>query len=129
MGSRGRGGENVTKFFVGNLQERCSSRDLEELFKDMGEIVWIYVARMRDSRGNRFGFISFNNVKDITEFEKNMHNTKMRDNRLKVNVAKFTSTGGEQPPPPVDNRNPQLFSAMNNTDRKQFSYSQHRGMS
>ncbi|KAJ0629388.1 putative RNA recognition motif domain, nucleotide-binding alpha-beta plait domain superfamily [Helianthus annuus] len=124
-----RGGEKVTKFFIGNLPERCSSRDLEDFFKDMGEIVWIYIARRRDSKGCRFGFISFINVKDIRELEKNMHNTKMGDKRLKVNVAKFTSTGGEQPHPPMDYRNNQQLPERQKSERNSFVANQQGGMS
>ncbi|KAF5804586.1 putative RNA-binding domain superfamily [Helianthus annuus] len=41
--------------------------------------------------GNRFGFISFNNVRDVKELERELNGTKMGNSKLKVNVARFAS--------------------------------------
>ncbi|KAI3743967.1 hypothetical protein L1987_57039 [Smallanthus sonchifolius] len=46
----------VTKFFVTNLPEGCSSRDLSSVFEEYGRVCGVYVARKKDKDGNKFGF-------------------------------------------------------------------------
>ncbi|MFS8026529.1 putative RNA recognition motif domain, nucleotide-binding alpha-beta plait domain superfamily [Helianthus anomalus] len=49
----------VAKFFVSNIPDRASSKEIEETFKVYGEVIGVYVAKKRDKMGNRFGFVTF----------------------------------------------------------------------
>ncbi|MFS7966133.1 putative RNA recognition motif domain, nucleotide-binding alpha-beta plait domain superfamily [Helianthus anomalus] len=48
----GEGVQGLSKFFVSNLPDRCSSMELGELFRPFGDVVGVYVARKRDKNGN-----------------------------------------------------------------------------
>ncbi|KAJ0569677.1 putative RNA recognition motif domain, nucleotide-binding alpha-beta plait domain superfamily [Helianthus annuus] len=87
----------VVKFFVSNLPDKCSSKEVGDLFSRFGEVVGVYVARKRDKNGNRFGFISFRGVRDKREMEKNMKDVKMGSFKLQVNVARFSLENKEGP--------------------------------
>ncbi|KAF5784658.1 putative RNA recognition motif domain, nucleotide-binding alpha-beta plait domain superfamily [Helianthus annuus] len=79
----------LTKFFVTNLPERCSSQDIGDFFSVFGEVVGVYVARKKDKKGNKFGFVSVKDVKDVSELEGRMKGAKMGTSKLFVNIAKF----------------------------------------
>ncbi|KAF5789212.1 putative RNA recognition motif domain, nucleotide-binding alpha-beta plait domain superfamily [Helianthus annuus] len=99
MGSYLRG---VTKFFVTNLPERSSSKEIGEVFSEFGEVVGVYVARKRDKKGNKFGFVSFNGVKDRKEMEANLKKVRMGSNKLIVNIARFATENKEVNQQPDD---------------------------
>ncbi|KAJ0605570.1 putative RNA recognition motif domain, nucleotide-binding alpha-beta plait domain superfamily [Helianthus annuus] len=79
----------LTKFFVTNLPERCSSLDIRVFFSVFGEVTGVYVARKRDKKGNKFCFVSFTGVKDPKELEGRLMGIKMGQSKLLVNVARF----------------------------------------
>ncbi|KAJ0910431.1 putative RNA recognition motif domain, nucleotide-binding alpha-beta plait domain superfamily [Helianthus annuus] len=81
----------VTKFFVTNLPLGCTPWEVSEFVKGFGEVHGVYIARKKDKVGNRFGFISFKNVRDVKELEKALNGTKMGNYKLRVNVAKFAA--------------------------------------
>ncbi|KAM0046305.1 putative RNA recognition motif domain, nucleotide-binding alpha-beta plait domain superfamily [Helianthus debilis subsp. tardiflorus] len=87
----GGGGQDVVKFFVSNLPERCNSSEIKDVFSAFGEVLGVYVARKRDKVGNRFGFISFSGARNLKDLVDNMKNVKMGSNKLKVNVARFAA--------------------------------------
>ncbi|KAF5776660.1 putative RNA recognition motif domain, nucleotide-binding alpha-beta plait domain superfamily [Helianthus annuus] len=84
-------GGGVTKFFVSNLPVGCRPWDVADCLRNFGEITGMYFARKTDKKGNRFGFISFKNVKDVKQLEKDLDGTKMGGSKLKVNVARFAN--------------------------------------
>ncbi|MFS7960287.1 putative RNA recognition motif domain, RNA-binding domain superfamily [Helianthus anomalus] len=53
------------------------------------EIIETYIARKNDRDGNRFGFVTFKNVKDARVLEHSMNGIKTRRFILKVNITKF----------------------------------------
>ncbi|KAJ0441099.1 putative RNA recognition motif domain, nucleotide-binding alpha-beta plait domain superfamily [Helianthus annuus] len=83
--------DNITKFFATNLPQGCTLWEVSEFFKVFGEFVGVYIARKKDKVGNRFGFISFKNVRDVKDMERALSGTKMGSSKLKVNVARFAS--------------------------------------
>ncbi|KAJ0624266.1 putative RNA recognition motif domain, nucleotide-binding alpha-beta plait domain superfamily [Helianthus annuus] len=107
----GDGLHGVTNFFVTNLPERSSSKETGEVFCVFGEVVGVYVARKRDKRGNRFGFISFIGVKDKRELEVRMKDVKMGESKLLVNVARFAAENKEEnrPMEPLRNQSQEFF--------------------
>ncbi|KAJ0871292.1 putative RNA recognition motif domain, nucleotide-binding alpha-beta plait domain superfamily [Helianthus annuus] len=80
----------VTKFFVSNLPQGCTPWEVSEFVKVFGDVHGVYIARKKDKYGNRFGFISFKNVRDVKDMVRALNGTKMGDSKLRVNVAKFT---------------------------------------
>ncbi|KAJ0744881.1 putative RNA recognition motif domain, nucleotide-binding alpha-beta plait domain superfamily [Helianthus annuus] len=91
----GGGQQEVTKFFVTNLQEGCSSWDLRQGLEGYGAISGTYIAKKRDKFGNRFGFVSFVDVKDRSELEKSLRGAKLGDTKLKITIARFAVENSE----------------------------------
>ncbi|KAF5767451.1 putative RNA-binding domain superfamily [Helianthus annuus] len=87
--------KRLTKFYVANLPVRCSGSDLAGVVRVHAEIYDIYIARKRDKMGNRFGFVSLLDVKNMGKMEKTPSNIRMGDYKLSFNVARFTLEDGE----------------------------------
>ncbi|KAJ0856583.1 putative RNA recognition motif domain, nucleotide-binding alpha-beta plait domain superfamily [Helianthus annuus] len=81
--------EAISKFFVTNLPQGSTPWEISEFVKVFGEVAGVYIARKKDKFGNRFGFISFKNVRDVKELERALNGTKMGNAKLKVNLARF----------------------------------------
>ncbi|KAJ0546868.1 putative RNA recognition motif domain, nucleotide-binding alpha-beta plait domain superfamily [Helianthus annuus] len=79
----------ITKVFVSNLQERCSSADLVGVLKGFGEIAGSYIARKYDRLGKRFGFVSFKNVKDPLSLEQDLRDVWIGSYKLFIVLARF----------------------------------------
>lgn len=90
----------ITKVFITNLPDKCSGKDLSEFIREYGDIYDIYIARKRDKFGNRFGFVSFLDVKDSKEIIRKIRNTCIGECWLKANIARFTLEEGEIRPDP-----------------------------
>ncbi|KAK9069568.1 hypothetical protein SSX86_011472 [Deinandra increscens subsp. villosa] len=85
----------ISKIFVSNLPNGCSGNDLAALVRPFGQIFDIYIARKRDKGGNRFGFISFLDVKDKDDLIRELRNTRLGDYKLWFNIARFVLEDGE----------------------------------
>ncbi|KAJ0935199.1 putative RNA recognition motif domain, nucleotide-binding alpha-beta plait domain superfamily [Helianthus annuus] len=85
----------ITKVFITNLPEKCSGNVLSDFIRSYGDIYDLYIARKRDKAGNRFGFVSFLDVKDSKDLIRMICNTRIGDCRLKANVTRFTLEEGE----------------------------------
>ncbi|KAF5778714.1 putative RNA recognition motif domain, nucleotide-binding alpha-beta plait domain superfamily [Helianthus annuus] len=81
----------LTKFFVSNIPDCCSSVDVGEFFSVFGNVARVYVARKRDKNGNNFCFVTFKGVKDVKDLEGRLRGVKMGDFKLQVNLAKFAA--------------------------------------
>ncbi|KAJ0570912.1 putative RNA recognition motif domain, nucleotide-binding alpha-beta plait domain superfamily [Helianthus annuus] len=79
------------KYYVTNLPFGCTPWEVAEFLGFSGEIAGTYVARKNDKAGNRFGFVSFKNLKNAKELEQRMNGVKMGKFILKINIAKFAS--------------------------------------
>ncbi|KAF5818758.1 putative RNA recognition motif domain, nucleotide-binding alpha-beta plait domain superfamily [Helianthus annuus] len=85
----------ILKIFVTNLPEGCSGNDLAGHVRLFGQIFDLYIARKRDKGGNRFGFISFLDVKDKEELLRNLRNIRMGGYKLWFNIARFVLEEGK----------------------------------
>ncbi|KAF5754000.1 putative RNA recognition motif domain, nucleotide-binding alpha-beta plait domain superfamily [Helianthus annuus] len=85
----------ITKVFISNLPEKCSGNDLSGFIRSYGVIYDLYIARKRDKAGNRFGFVSFLDVKDSNELVRLICKTRIGDCWLRANIARFTLEEGE----------------------------------
>ncbi|KAJ0601522.1 putative RNA recognition motif domain, nucleotide-binding alpha-beta plait domain superfamily [Helianthus annuus] len=79
----------ITKVFVSNIPERCSSADLVGVLKGFGEIAGSYIARKYDRLGKRFGFVSFMNVKDLLSLEQDLRDVWIGSYKLFIVLARF----------------------------------------
>ncbi|KAJ0532450.1 putative RNA recognition motif domain, nucleotide-binding alpha-beta plait domain superfamily [Helianthus annuus] len=79
----------ITKFYVSNHPTGCTPWELSSFLGVFGEIVGTYIARKTDKEGNRFGFMSFKDMRNIADLERNLLNVKMGGNKLKINIARF----------------------------------------
>ncbi|KAK9049979.1 hypothetical protein SSX86_031045 [Deinandra increscens subsp. villosa] len=82
---------NLVSFFVSNLPDRCTSKKVEEAFKEFGELADAYVPGRRDRRGkgNFFAFVNYANVKDITALQDSLNMVKIGNSIVSVNTTKY----------------------------------------
>ncbi|KAI3767604.1 hypothetical protein L2E82_17855 [Cichorium intybus] len=60
----------------------------------IGELVDVFVCKRRDKRGYRFGFVRFNQVKNVREVEETLKKTSLGGRRLFARVARFEREKG-----------------------------------
>ncbi|KAJ0795042.1 putative RNA recognition motif domain, nucleotide-binding alpha-beta plait domain superfamily [Helianthus annuus] len=84
-------GSETIKFYISNLPPGCRPWDVADFVRVYGEVSGMYIARKRDKAGNRFGFLSFKNVKDAIILEKALNGLKMGGYKLSVNIARFAN--------------------------------------
>lgn len=113
----------ITKVFITNLPDKCSGKDLSEFIREFGVIYDIYIARKRDKFGNRFGFVSFLDVKDTNDVLRKIRNTCIGDCWLKANIARFTLEEGEiRPDQEQKINNPNIEDGGRKTDKPPTSF-------
>ncbi|GJR98344.1 RNA-directed DNA polymerase, eukaryota [Tanacetum coccineum] len=78
-----------TSYFFTNFPESSTESSLWTLFAPYGNVVDVYVARKRDSHGNRFGFVRFTDVEDIQGMETKLGTILIGSFKLRANLAKF----------------------------------------
>ncbi|KAD3068243.1 hypothetical protein E3N88_36123 [Mikania micrantha] len=80
----------ITSFFVSNLPDGCSSKQLEKAFGAYGNLVDSYVARKKDSRGNYFGFVRFElGMGDYRYLLQGLNTIRIEGAKVSVNLAKY----------------------------------------
>ncbi|KAJ0691799.1 putative RNA recognition motif domain, nucleotide-binding alpha-beta plait domain superfamily [Helianthus annuus] len=85
----GDGGQSIVKFFVSNLPDKCSSKEIGDFFSAFRDVVGVYVARKRDKEGNRFGFVSFSGARNKSDLVENLKSVRMGNYKLRTNIARF----------------------------------------
>ncbi|KAJ0851033.1 putative RNA recognition motif domain, nucleotide-binding alpha-beta plait domain superfamily [Helianthus annuus] len=93
----GENNQGVVRFFVNNLPDKCSSKDVGDLFSSFGDVMSVYEVRKRDKNGLRFGFVGFKGVRDRRQLELSLKDVKMGSFKLKVNVARFSVVNNVSP--------------------------------
>ncbi|KAJ0668131.1 putative RNA recognition motif domain, nucleotide-binding alpha-beta plait domain superfamily [Helianthus annuus] len=81
----------ITKVFVLNLPEGCSSADLVHVMKGFGVIQGTYIARKYDKLGKRFGFVSFINIEDPLRLEEDLKDVWIGSYKLYAVLARFVN--------------------------------------
>ncbi|KAJ9548111.1 hypothetical protein OSB04_020654 [Centaurea solstitialis] len=79
----------ATTFYITNFSNRSTEADLWGIFKKIGKVVDVYVARKSNKSGARFGFARFLGITDKVGFERKLNNTWVGNCRLLANVARF----------------------------------------
>ncbi|KAF5783298.1 putative RNA recognition motif domain, nucleotide-binding alpha-beta plait domain superfamily [Helianthus annuus] len=81
--------QQITKFYVANIPEKCSVEDIKSALKEYGTIDGVYVARKINKYGQRFAFVNFVVVNNKHDMETRMRNIKIGDERLFITIGKF----------------------------------------
>jgi RNA recognition motif-containing protein len=78
-----------TNLFVGNLNFATTTRDLETLFAEYGEVADAQVITDRDTgRSRGFGFVEMASSEDAEKAISSLDGKDVSGRQLKVNVAK-----------------------------------------
>ncbi|KAM0026466.1 putative RNA recognition motif domain, nucleotide-binding alpha-beta plait domain superfamily [Helianthus debilis subsp. tardiflorus] len=99
----------LLSFFVTKLPKGCTPWELRKGLEGYGVISGTYVAKKRDKLGNKFGFVSFVEVKDRGVLEKSLSGVKLGDTKLKINLAKFALENSGLPDQQEVKKNGQNF--------------------
>ncbi|KAJ9535893.1 hypothetical protein OSB04_un000949 [Centaurea solstitialis] len=76
-------------FYLTNLSEGSTEADLWRIFKRIGKVVDIYLAKKKNKLGERFGFARFLGITDPDGFERKLRNTWVGERKLHANLARF----------------------------------------
>ncbi|KAD6455049.1 hypothetical protein E3N88_09755 [Mikania micrantha] len=85
--------EKVISFFLQNLPEEISEKELWWECKCYGQVVDAYIARKRDAQGGRFGFVRFIKVLDAEKMTKALNNLRMGSMKISARVAMYDKGG------------------------------------
>eukprot|EP00745_Piridium_sociabile_P008421 TRINITY_DN156941_c0_g1_i1.p1 TRINITY_DN156941_c0_g1~~TRINITY_DN156941_c0_g1_i1.p1 ORF type:complete len:204 (+),score=5.92 TRINITY_DN156941_c0_g1_i1:150-761(+) len=78
------------KLYIGNLSEKCTSRDLEDHFSKFGEIRSVWVARNPPG----FAFVTFEDARDAADCVNDFDGSKFQNKTIRVEVARGPRRGG-----------------------------------
>ncbi|XP_021987505.1 uncharacterized protein LOC110884112 [Helianthus annuus] len=81
--------EKATTFYVTNLPEWTTGRDLWVECQPCGVICDAVVPKRRDYAGRVFGFVRFKRIKDQNKLLQALNNVWIGNKKIKVNVSKF----------------------------------------
>ncbi|CAI9264957.1 unnamed protein product [Lactuca saligna] len=79
----------ATSFFFQNFPEDWDEKALWQTFQRYGTIVDLYLARKRNIKNKRFGFVRFIRIENISEFERKLNGIWIGNYKLRVNLARF----------------------------------------
>ncbi|KAJ0546754.1 putative RNA recognition motif domain, nucleotide-binding alpha-beta plait domain superfamily [Helianthus annuus] len=81
--------EKATTFYVTNLPEWTTGRDLWIECQPCGVICDAVIPKRRDHAGKVFGFVRFKRIKDQAKLLQALNNVWIGNKKIKVNVSKF----------------------------------------
>ena len=83
----------MTKLYVGNLSYDANEQDLEDLFKEFGNINSVRLIKDYETgRSKGFAFVEFADD-SAAQAALKLDGTELKDRRLKVNVARDKASG------------------------------------
>ncbi|KAK1423486.1 hypothetical protein QVD17_18789 [Tagetes erecta] len=97
--------ENKVTYYVANLPHGCTREGLWAAFEKYDNLMEASVAQKKDRWGYTFGFLSFVEVADPVEFQKELEAIKVDGRKTWMTISKFGkgATGSHLPPPPKPN--------------------------
>ena len=85
--------------FVGNVSYETTSREIEDLFTQAGEVVEVFLPADRDTgRPRGFAFVEFANEQGVAEAIEKFDGHAMGGRNLRVNVAEERRPRAPSPP-------------------------------
>ncbi|KAJ0937293.1 putative RNA recognition motif domain, nucleotide-binding alpha-beta plait domain superfamily [Helianthus annuus] len=91
----------INTFFVANLPNGCTAKDLELAYKEYGEVTRTFVAPKKDKAGRIFGFVDFMGEHAVEYLVSTLKNVTILGKSVFIKQARFEK--GALPPPPSKN--------------------------
>ncbi|MFS7952644.1 putative RNA recognition motif domain, nucleotide-binding alpha-beta plait domain superfamily [Helianthus anomalus] len=88
----------INTFFVANLPNGCTTKDLETTYKEYGEVTRTFVAQKKDKVGRVFGFVDFMGEQAVEYLDNTLKNVTILGRSVFFKQARFEK--GAPPPPP-----------------------------
>lgn len=86
------------KIFVGNLNFKVKTEDLEKMFGKFGDIEDVIVITDRETnRSKGFGFVTFVDEESASKAVEEMHEKDLDGRKITVNVAEEKERNGDRP--------------------------------
>ena len=79
----------ISTFFFTEFPEDYGARDMYGIFMDYGDVVEVIIPPKRDRRGKKYGFISFNGVRDERSLVLQIDNICIDGKKVHANVPRF----------------------------------------
>ncbi|KAK8672365.1 hypothetical protein V6N13_110737 [Hibiscus sabdariffa] len=83
------GRQQIFSLFIGNLSEKIHWKGLWHAFGIYGVVLDAFIARKRDSRGRRFGFVRYRNRYEAERAIERMNNSVLIGSIISVSMARF----------------------------------------
>ncbi|KAJ0641671.1 putative RNA recognition motif domain, nucleotide-binding alpha-beta plait domain superfamily [Helianthus annuus] len=115
----------ISKFFVSNLPQKCSSQDLKVVLGGFGRYEGAYIARKLDKWGKRFAFVSFAEVNDSGRMVEAISDVWIGSYKLFITVARFVDGMKVQQPAATDHVRKEK--AVNIQDHANSNIENHEG--
>ncbi|KAK1430413.1 hypothetical protein QVD17_13122 [Tagetes erecta] len=97
--------KNKVTYFVSNLPNGCTHRGLWDAYEKYHNLMYTSVPSKKDKWGNTFGFVSFVDVEDPVEFQKELAGIKVDGRKTWMTISKFGKHPVDPhvlpPPPPM----------------------------
>ncbi|KAD3642329.1 hypothetical protein E3N88_31553 [Mikania micrantha] len=81
--------EHVTNYYISNLPDDVTAKEVWGAFKEYGDIVDAFVPKHKDRSGSRFAFVRFANVQDANDLESALKLVKVGGAKVTANIAKY----------------------------------------
>nr|KAJ0206447.1 hypothetical protein LSAT_V11C500256130 [Lactuca sativa] len=88
--------KSAISFFFQNFPHQLEEKDLWKIFQAYGLVVDVYIAKKKNIKNKRFGFVRFIKVNDPTSFERKLNDIWIGQHKLRINLARFQH---RKPPP------------------------------
>ncbi len=86
------------KIFVGNLNFKMKTEDLEKMFSKFGDIEDCVVITDRETnRSKGFGFVTFGDDESAAKAIEEMHEKEFDGRKITVNIAEEKERGNDRP--------------------------------
>ncbi|GKU89866.1 hypothetical protein SLEP1_g3943 [Rubroshorea leprosula] len=82
--------ERATPFFFTNFPEDWEMGDMWRVFIKFGRVIQVFIAKKRDRKGRRFGFVRFLDLKDTKAVEYQLNQIQFGQQTLQANLARFS---------------------------------------
>ncbi|GKV05161.1 hypothetical protein SLEP1_g17203 [Rubroshorea leprosula] len=82
--------EKAIPFFFTNFPEDWEMGEMWRVFIKIRRVIQVFIAKKRDQKGKRFGFVRFLEVKDIRSVEYQLNQIKIGHQTLQANLARFS---------------------------------------
>ncbi|KAK8652479.1 hypothetical protein V6N13_126511 [Hibiscus sabdariffa] len=83
------GRQQIFNLFIGNLSEKIHWKGLWHAFGIYGVVLDAFIARKRDSRGRRFGFVRYRNRYEAERAIERINNSVLIGSIISVSMARF----------------------------------------